>query len=808
MPLWNDARFALRQLRKSPAFTLVVLATLGLCIGANTAIYSVLDAVLLRPAPYPELDRLALVYTHWRQNGKEGDRQSQNGALFEGVRDSSRALDVAAFRGASGVNFAAQGHLEYVRQQRVSAGFFRVLGIAPQMGREFSRAEDTAGGPAVVVLSYEFWQHALGGDPAALGRAIALRGEPYAVVGIMPRGFRTSAPVDVWTPLRPSPTGEGEGTNYDVVARVKPGFSWAAAADELKALSPGIAEQARVARDSTIEQRMVPFQSGSTTGVRSELLLTWAAVLMVLLIGCVNIAGLLLARAGARGREIATRMALGGSRAAIVRQLLMESLLLALGGGAVGVAIGAFAVDWLKGLGAKDFELWHPIELDARVLAAMLGIAALTSLVFGLAPALQITRLDIRSVLMEAGRGGPGGRRRWSANALVAAEVALSLILLVGAGLMLRTLSYLDGLNPGFDTRNVISAQASLQDARYKTSTSVNRLYTASLERIRRIPGVESAAVALTLPYERPLNDGFRILDGDDPEEHGTEAVIVTPGYFETMRIPLIRGRGFLDSDTPASTGVVVVSQSFAAKYFHGKEAVGRHLSGGPTEIVGVVGDVQQHSGLHSDHGPISMEPTLYYPVSQTSDGILQVVHTWLSPKWVIRASGPTGSLTAQIQRAVASVDSQLPIASFQTIDDLQAHITSGQRYRAALFSIFAGLALLLAAVGIYGSISQSIAQRTHELGVRMALGASARQTIAGVMKPGILLALLGAGAGYLLSRVAVRFLEHLLWGVRPADPVAFAAAVAILLLTAALASLAPALRILRLDPAQTLRNE
>jgi len=483
----------------------------------------------------------------------------------------------------------------------------------------------------------------------------------------------------------------------------------------------------------------------------------------------------------------------------------MESLLLALGGGAVGVGIGAFAIDWLKGLGAKDFELWHPIELDARVLAAMLGIAALTSLLFGLAPALQTTRLDIRSVLMEAGRS-VAGRRRWFPNALVAAEVALSLVLLVGAGLMLRTLSYLDGLNPGFDTRNVISAEVSLQDARYKTSAAVNRLYTASLERIRHIPGVQSAAVALTLPYERPLNDGFRILDGDDRSMRGSEVVYVTPGYFETMRIPVLRGREFLGSDAPASAKVVVVSASLAAKYFHGKEAVGHHLSSG--EIVGVVGDVEQHSGLSPRHGPISVEPTIYIPVSQTSDAYLQTIHTWFTPKWVIRASGPAGSLTAQIQRAVASVDSQLPIASFKTIDDLQAGITSSQRYRAALFSIFAGLALLLAAVGIYGSISQSITERTHELGVRMALGASARQTIASVMKPGILLALAGAGAGYLLSLATVRFLEHLLWGVRPADPIAFAAAAAVLLLAAALASLAPALRILRLDPAQTLRNE
>jgi hypothetical protein len=408
------------------------------------------------------------------------------------------------------------------------------------MGREFSRAEDTAGGPAVAVLSYEFWRRVFGEDTSALGRAIDLRGEPYTVVGIMPRGFRAGHPADVWTPLRPSRTGEGSGQNYGVIAGVKPGFSW--------------------------------------------------------------------------------------------------------------------------------------------------------------------------------------------------------------------------------------------------------------------------AAVALTLPYERPLNDGFRILDGDDGSMHGTEAVYVTPGYFATMRIPVLRGREFLDSDTPASAPVVVVSQSFAARFFHGKEAVGHHLSTG--EIVGVVGDVQQHTGLYQNHGPISVEPTLYFPVSQTSDGMLQLVHAWFSPKWVIRASGPIGSLTAQVQRAVASVDSQLPIASFQTIDDLQVQITSGQRYRAALFSIFAGLALLLAAAGIYGSISQSIAQRTHELGVRMALGASAAQTIAGVMKPGILLALLGAGAGHLLSLAATRFLEHLLWGVRPADPIAFAAAAAILLLTAALASLAPALRILRLDPAQTLRNE
>lgn len=811
MAFWNDARFALRQLRRRPGFALIVLATLGLCIGANTAIYSVLDAVLLRPAPYPEPDRLALVITAARQSGKEDTNDSQTGALFEAVRDGASTLDVAAFSGDNGANFAGQGHLEYVRQQRVSTGFFRVLGVNPQLGREFTPVEDKPGGPAVAVLSYEFWQRVFHGEASALGRAISLRGEPYTVAGIMPRGFRTSAPVDVWTPLRPTRTGEGSGSNYSVVARLKPGASWAGAGAQLRALSRGFMETPGFPREyGDFEERIIPFQAGLTGGVRNELLLTWAAVLMVLLIGCVNIAGLLLAQSAARNREIATRMALGCGRAAVVRQLLVESLLLALGGGAVGIGFGGFAIHWLKHLGAKDLELWHPIELDVRVLCAMLGIAALTSLLFGLTPALQTSRLDIRCVLMEAGRGSSGGRRHWFRSALVAGEVALSLVLLVSAGLLVRTLSYLNGLNPGFDTRHVIAAEASLQDARYKTSAAVNRLYTQSLEQIRRIPGVQSAAVALTLPYERPLNDGFKALDGDDPAVHGTEMVYCTPSYFETMRIPILSGRAFRDSDTPQSGKVVVVSQSFAGKYFHGKEALGRHLriEGGSMEIVGVAGDVQQHSGLDGSLGPLAMDPTVYVPVSQTSDGFLQVIHTWFPPKWAIRASGSTGGLEARIQGAVASVDPQLPIASFQTIDDLQAHITSGQRYHAALFSILAGLALLLAGIGLYGLISQTITQRTHELGVRMALGATAGQAMADIMKPGILLAVLGIAVGYVLSLAAVRFLAHLLWGVRPTDPVTFVVMAAILLLVAALASLAPALRILRLDPAQTLRSE
>jgi len=814
MQIFDDVRFALRQFRKSPGFTLTVLATLGLCIGANTAVYSVLDAVLLRPAPYPQPESLAMAIAAWRLNGAEGTDTGQSAAMFEAVRDFVPALDAAAYGGANGANFAADGHLEYVQQHRVSAGFFRVLGVSPQFGREFSRAEDVPKGPAVTVLSFAFWQRTFHGDPSVLGRAINLRGEPYTIVGIMPRDFRAAIPVDLWTPLQPSRIGEGGDANYEVVARLRPGASWAQATAQLKAIDPKLLEGADVPRGSAVEERIIPFQTGVTGGVRNPLLLAWGAVMIVLLIGCVNIAGLLLARSGMRAREIATRMALGGGRPVIVRQLLVESLVLGLAGCAVGVGIGALAVAGLKRLLGERVLSWNPIQLDARVLVAMLAIGTLTSLLFGLVPALQSSRVDIRSVLVEGGRGVAGGRRRWPRHALVAAGVAPSLMLLVGAGLFIRTPAYLNGLDSGFDTRNVITAQTSLQDARYRTRDAVNRLFQQGLDRIRRIPGIDSAGVALTLPYQRPLNYPFRALDGDDTQRHTVETVYATPGYVETMRIPVLRGRGFQDSDTPESAKVVVVSQSFAAKFFHSGDAPGHHLEidKATREIVGIVGDVQQHHGPMGGpagvSGPYSLDPTVYLPVAQTSDGFLNVIHTWFAPKWVVRTSGPISGLAAQVQAAVSVFDPQLPMASFQTVDQLQAAVTSDQRYNATLFSILAGMAMLLAAIGLYALISQSIAERAHELGIRLALGATAEQAMANAMKPGILLAGVGVAGGCALSLAAVRLIKHMIWGVEAADPVTFLATAGLLLLVAAVASLVPALRILRMDPARTLRSE
>jgi predicted permease len=825
MGLANDLRFAVRQLRNQPALTAVVVATLGLCIGANTAIYSVLDAVLLRPLPYPEPDRLALVITANPLHDGGDPMDSQTGSLFKDVRSTAIGLDTAASAGQGGVNFVDNGHASFVQQQRVSAGYFRVLGIAPWMGREFTPAEDVPNGPPLAILSYEFWQRVVHGDQGIVGRTIKLRGEPYRVIGVMPRGFRSPSqssvsdplkpPVDLWTPLRPTIDGEGAGTNYHVIARLKPGVSWPEASGQLQELSRELMQMPNFPKDRPIfEERIVPLQSGLTHDVRRELYVTWAAVLVVLLIGCVNIAGLLMARAPARAREIATRLALGGGRSVIVRQLLIESLILSLGGCGAGLLIGGFAVDWFKRLGAANFEVAQLIQLDLRVMAVMFVVAMATSVMFGLVPAIQISRLDIRSVLVESGRGIASGRGRRLRNVLVAAEVALSLILLVAAGLLIRTMGYFHGLKAGFDMRNLIVAESSLLDARYSDRDSITRLYDAALARIRAIPGVKSAAVTLSLPYERPLNDGYQQLDGftgPPPEKQMTEMVYVTPGYFETLGIPLLRGRVFRESDTHENARVAIVSESFARRVFNGVDAaLGRHIAihNVSCEIAGVAGDVQQHSGLEMASRPLSVEPTVYAPVAQSSPGFLYFVHRWYSPKWVVRTNSTPARIEPKIQAEVAAVAAELPVSGFRTMDEIEGVYLRQQRYTTALFSMMAALGLALAAIGLYGLISNAIAQRMHELGIRMALGATAGQIVASTMRPGVLLALGGIAAGAVLARAAARLLDSMLWGVQPGDPVTFLTTAAALLVVAVAASLVPCLRILRLDPARTLHTE
>jgi predicted permease len=808
----RDLRYAARVLRKSPTFTAAAVATLALCIGANTAIFSVVDAVLLRPLPYPHPERLFSVARHFQGEGSEAYQTNLWGGAWEGVRDHAAYLDAAVFSdGSMGVNSASAGRVEYLKQQRVSAGFFRVLGIAPLIGREFSADEDRPGGRAVTVIGYALWKRVFRADPAIVGQAVTLRGEPYTIVGVLPAQFQNSVPADLWTPLRPSRSGEGGGSNYAIVARLRSGATWAQANGQIEAIGTPILRQ--YGQDpSTQRLRLISFQRGLTVDVRQPLLILWAAVGLVLLIGCVNIAGLLLARAAGRTREMATRMALGSGRAALIRQLLAESVLLGLSGGAAGAALGWLGVKGLKALMPASLNVWQAVELDWRVLASTACASIAAGILFGLYPALVASRLEIRAALGEAGRGVAGARNPWPRRSLVTGEVALGVVLLVGAGLLIRTFAHLRGLTPGFDAHYVITAQLSLQDARYATSQRVNRLFDQSLARMRELPGVESAAVTISLPYERALNDGFRRLDGRhvDTEAQIANLFYVTPEYFRVLRIPLLRGRVFTAADSSTAAPAMVVSEAFVKMYLRDDDPLGRHLDlggGDRREIVGVVGDIQQKSGW-GDGAPTAAMPDIYIPATQVEDKFMQLVHTWFSPSWIVRTAGPPEGIVGGMQRALESVDPQLPFAGFHSMEDVRYRALAQERFQAVLLGALAGLALLLAAVGIYGLIANSVAERTRELGIRLALGATVPQAMRSVALPGVALALAGVAVGSVLAGFASQLLRHLIWGVRPGDPLTFVAVGLGLLAVAAAASFLPALRVTRLNPAETLRQE
>ncbi len=652
----SDARFGFRMLRKNPAFALTAILTLALCIGANTAIFSVVDAVFFKQAPYPEPDKLGWISRLEHNPRGESEETSVDGETWQILHGQVRSLDVAVFSGGSkGVNLALPGAgARYVLQQRVSAGFFRVLGVAPMIGREIQPEEDHTGGPPVAVLSYALWKSS--GTPAQGGK-IVLRGEPYTVVGVMPEGFRSMPPADLWTPLRPSTEGEGGGDNYGMLARIRSGYTWKQANAEL---SSTVDKAFCWTRPRAIQRRHFPASASDISCKRARgdedstpLLLLWAAAGMVLLIGCVNVAGLLLARGGSRRHEIATRLALGSARSRILRQLLTESLLIAIAGGVSGLALGYGALEALKQIAVRPLGLTQPVSIDLRVLAITLAMALLTSILFGLFPALSLTRMDIRTVLAGSGRAA-SSRTGWSRRGLIVCEVALGMVLLVGAGLLLRTLSHLTSLNPGYDGRNVLTANLSMQDARYETAVAINHLFDASLQSIRQYPGVEAAGIALSLPYERALNDGVRVLDGPVRMDRNeiSNVTYVTPGYFEAMRFRLLRGRFLSDADGARNQPVAVVNQAFVRRYFRGSDPIGKHL-GDKREIVGVVADVLQQSGFDGT-GAIAPSRGVYIPAAQLPDGFFKMVHTWFSPSWVVRASGSEAAIAEALRQSVA----------------------------------------------------------------------------------------------------------------------------------------------------------
>jgi predicted permease len=809
----RDTRYALRVLRKSPGFTITAVLTLALAIAINTAVFSIVDGVLLRPLPYPEPERLALVEAQVEAAGMRDHRTSQHGVTWVTVRDHATTADRAVFSTwVSGVNAVAGDRAIHADQQKVGRGFFRVLGVQPLYGREFSLDEDRRGGPAAVIVSHEFWQSTLGGDPAVVGRSITLRGEPHTVVGVMPPAVQTGVHTDLWTPLRAGTDGEGSGENYQVLLRLSPGVTRAAVDTELQRLGSEINRLRPPAEGTTITYRTIPLQRGLTDSLRRPLMMLWGAVGIVLLIACVNLAGLLLARGARRTREIATRLALGSGRAAIVRQLLVESLLLGVAGAALGLVLGWYALDALRDVAGKALDLWQPIAVDGRAAAACAALALLATATFGILPALQSTRLGVRHGLSFSGtRSVAGAPSHLPRRLVVVAQVALGVVLLVGAGLLLRTFTHLRALDPGFDATNVYAATVSLQDARYQTAAQVNQLVDGALVRLEESGGVEAAGVSLGLPYERILNLGFRHLDG--PEAAGdarmTSATYTAGDYFGTLRIPVLAGRTFDARDTTTSAPVAIVNATILRQYFGGANPVGRRIrfAGGDREIIGVVGDVQLRPGF-GERGPLAPMPLAYFPLSQAGDGMLRLVHGWFATAFVVRAQGTADHVVPTLRAAVDAVDPMLPFAEVRSMAAVQSAAVALPRLLMVLLLSLAGVAVILAGVGIHGLISSSVIERTREIGIRIALGASTSRAVRTLAMPGILLAITGTIVGAFAARSAAGLLRSFVWGISPVDPATYIAVTVLFVCIAAAASVVPALRILRLDPAKTLRAD
>jgi len=819
-----DLRYAARQLRKSPGFTITVILTLALGIGANTAIFSVVNALMLRPLPYPQPQKLGALITRYRSAMQSGDSNSANGETFDLVREQVPAVTAAAYGTGAGVNLQADSSVQYVQQARVSSQYFNVLGITPLLGRGFSKEDDLATGPAVVVLSNALWRNAFHSDPHIVGKAVRLKGAPYTVVGVLARGVQTpspemfgvggAGPTAVWTPLRPSRTGEGAGSNYGVLLRLTPGSTWAQADAQLSRIMPArLRRQMAANPGETVHLLGVPLQQSEDEALRPAVLGLMVAVGFILLIACANLAGLALVRAGRRSGEMATRMALGAGRWALVRQLWTENMVLALLGGAAGIGVAVVGLALLQRLIPQGLLPTSNFSLDGRVLLFTLAISLAASVLFGMFPALEMRRIDLRTAMASgANRAMSGAGNRKTRTLLIAGEIALTVVLVAASGLLIRSLIYLETLPPGFNAANVVTGVVSLDDARYHNAAAFQHLLATSLDAMRRIPGVENAAVGLSLPYQRGLNNGVRIADGSNSgKEYTVDELYVTPGYFDALRMHLLAGRDFTAADTAKSQPVAIVNENFAHKYLAGPNPVGRHLggrsSGATTAVVGVVGNIIQTPGLDSA-APLTSEPTMYIPATQVHGKSLSMLHVWFQPSWIVRTRGPIAGITGDMQRALAQADPSLPFAGFYSMADLERHALGMQRIEVVLLGVLAGLALLLSAIGIYGLIANLVVQRTREIGIRLAVGSSMRQAMVEVGRAGVFATLLGLAVGIGGSLLALRALKSFVYGIRATDPVTLIGTALVLGAVAMVATFLPTRRIARIDPAKILRDE
>jgi predicted permease len=675
------------------------------------------------------------------------------------------------------------------------------------MGRSFSAEEDRPHGPNAAILSFELWHAVFAGDRNILGQTIRLKGDPYTVVGVMPPGVRTTAVADLWTPIQPWRGGEGGGSNYEIVMRLRDGVTWAQLNSQLQPLRPSLFD--RLFKGSKSELVARPLQPDLAEEKRNPTLILMLATGAILLIATANLAGLLLVRLSRRSSEITTRLALGAPRAAILRQVLMEPLLLTFAGAACGVALAFFGLSSFSSIFPSDMLPLGGINIDLRVLAFTSLCALGTAMLIGIFPVVAARRQYQRPWLSNRNSGDDRyhGRIR---QILIACEVCLSLVLLAGTGLLIRSLVYLQSIPPGFDATNVLTAKASLDDSRYHDPIAFQNLVRDSLARMKQIPGVEEAAFGLSLPYERGLNDGFKVLDGPkNGTETASSTAYVSPDYFLALRIPILAGRSFDDRDTSTSEPVVIVNTSFARKHMATLDVIGHHIALGKTRctVVGLVGDVKKRPGIDGN-APLSAEPMFYVPFTQVDESYLKLIHVWFSPSWIVRSGKPIDSLAGSMRKALAETAPSLPFSGFYNMADLQALALSQQRVEVLLLSALSGLALLLSLVGVYGLVSNVVAQRRREIGIRMALGSTLSRAMKGAAMPGIIAVGLGIGGGLILAVLGLRVLKTELYGIGSLDPMTLVVTSLLLLAAALLASFAPTRRLATINPASTLRTE
>jgi len=809
--------FAIRQLRKAPGFALTAIMTIAIGIGATTAIFSLINTVMLRPLPFKESDRLMSVLSRndrYQRLGFEGGNAMSYPDFFDWRAQNRSFSGLAAYHGQS-FAMTGSGESRHLEGQVVASDFFRILGVSPALGRDFN-ADDEKPRVSSAILSYDLWATAFGSAPDVVGRSINLDGISYTIVSVMPKGFVfpivTPAP-QLWTCIGNDAyssdnepiTGERGAHFLDVVGRLKPGVSRSQAEADLAVIAASLAKQ-HPETNRHFTGAVVMSQIDSMVGdSRTALRLLFAAVSLVLLIACANVAGLLLARSWRRRSEIAIRSALGASRPQLAGQLLVESVALAVCGGALGVALSALLLHTLIKMVPADIPRIGQVSVDGQVLLFATLVSVVTGLLFGVLPALRISQVDPSLALRDSSRTATAGRSQHRVqNSLVVTQTAIGLVLLVGSGLLIRSFVRVLQVDPGFDQHHVLNAYISLPDNLYNNAQKV-QFYERLLSGLRAVPGVKAAGAATPVPLSgNSMRIAFDVEGHPLPEgERNSERVfIATPGYFETMRIPVLRGRGLRESDQPTSTPVAVVSESFARKYFPDVDPIGRHINPGlsdgtvkevPREIVGVVGDVKAVRLTEA------VTSSYYLPFSQAAV---------MSPKLVLRTDIDPASIIAPLRAQVAALNKDVPVYQVKTFDDLVSQAVSQPRFQAVLLSIFAGIALLLTAVGLYGLLSYLVAQRTLEIGVRIALGAQRSSVLRMILNRGLVLAAIGVGVGVIVSMLLARLISGMLFGVRPIDPVTFVVMSAIPLLVALVASGIPAYRAARLDPMKTLREQ